>query len=174
MNNTFNPEELRKAPKASSCFMGLGQILYLKQYIRGGLFALVEVVMLFCIIWGSTSIIPPTKKAADYLKGIPETDEMEEYFSEVEAEKIQKKFNSIITARTKDYKKFAKKHLKNDFADIDFNEALDVDNSVEDLVLDLDDDAVYESFTKLDEKYDRQLAVLMAKNSDEEIGRAHV
>ena len=107
MNNTFNPEELRKAPKASSCFMGLGQILYLKQYIRGGLFALVEVVMLFCIIWGSTSIIPPTKKAADYLKGIPETDEMEEYFSEVEAEKIQKKFNSIITARTKDYKKFA-------------------------------------------------------------------
>ena len=168
MNNTFNPEELRKAPKASSCFMGLGQILYLKQYIRGGLFALVEVVMLFCIIWGSTSIIPPTKKAADYLKGIPETDEMEEYFSEVEAEKIQKKFNSIITARTKDYKKFAKKHLKNDFADIDFNEALDVDNSVEDLVLDLDDDAVYESFTKLDEKYDRQLAVLMAKNSDED------
>ena len=44
MDNTVNVEELKKAPIASSCFMGLGQILYLKQYIRGALFAIVEIV----------------------------------------------------------------------------------------------------------------------------------
>lgn len=53
MSNTVNPEKLKNAPVASSCFMGLGQILYLKQYIRGALFALVEVVMLCCIIFGT-------------------------------------------------------------------------------------------------------------------------
>ena len=50
MNDTVNPDKLKKAKIASSCFMGLGQILYLKQYVRGALFALVEVVMLCCII----------------------------------------------------------------------------------------------------------------------------
>lgn len=168
MNNTFDPEKLSKAPKASACFMGLGQILYLKQYVRGGLFALVEVIMLFCIIWGSTSIIPQTKKAADYMKGIPETDELEEYFGDVESAKLQKKFNSIINARTKAYKSFAKKHLKDDFANIDFEDKLEVDNSVEDLVLDLDDDAVYENFSKMDVKFDRQLAVMMAGYNHED------
>ena len=42
MDNSVNPEKLKKAPIASSCFMGLGQILYLKQYVRGALFALVQ------------------------------------------------------------------------------------------------------------------------------------
>ena len=58
MNNTVDPNKLKKAPFASSCFMGLGQILYLKQYVRGALFALVEVVMLCSIIFGTKKIIP--------------------------------------------------------------------------------------------------------------------
>jgi len=58
MNNTVDPEKLKKAPLASKCFMGLGQILYLKQYIRGALFALVEVVMICCIIIGTKKNYP--------------------------------------------------------------------------------------------------------------------
>ena len=76
MDNSVNPEKLKKAHIASSCFMGLGQILYLKEYIRGALFALVEVVVLCCIIFGAKSIIPANKSEYDYMRGIPDTEEM--------------------------------------------------------------------------------------------------
>lgn len=62
MNNTINPEKLKKAPLASKCFMGLGQILYLKQYIRGSLFALVEIIMICCVVFGTKKIIPANQK----------------------------------------------------------------------------------------------------------------
>lgn len=39
--------KLRRAPIASACFMGLGQILYLKQYLRGFMYAVLELFMLF-------------------------------------------------------------------------------------------------------------------------------
>jgi len=84
MSNAVNPDKLKKAPIASSCFMGLGQILFLKQYIRGALFALVEIVMLCCIIFGSKKIIPANNSEYNYLKGIPDTEEIVEYLEDAE------------------------------------------------------------------------------------------
>ncbi len=170
MNNAIDPEKLNKAPFASSCFMGLGQILYLKQYIRGGLFALVEVIMLFCIVWGSKGIVPANKKAADYMTGIPEADEMEEYFSDLaeDNKKVSKKYSGIIASRAKAYEKFAKKHLKDYVADFDFDDLENIDNDVEDAVYDLDDDKVYDTFSKMSEKYAAQLAVLMSHTNHED------
>jgi arabinogalactan oligomer / maltooligosaccharide transport system permease protein len=46
MNNTISPKKLRMAPIASACFMGLGQVLFLKQYFRGFLLMLFEIVMI--------------------------------------------------------------------------------------------------------------------------------
>jgi len=40
---------IKKTSAASSCFMGLGQIIYLKQYVRGAFFALMELSVLFLI-----------------------------------------------------------------------------------------------------------------------------
>ena len=47
----IDPKIIKKAPIASACFMGLGQIVYLKQYIRGAFFAFLEAVMLFFIVF---------------------------------------------------------------------------------------------------------------------------
>lgn len=38
----------RKAKTASCCFMGLGQLLYLRQYVRGGLLAVFELLVILC------------------------------------------------------------------------------------------------------------------------------
>jgi len=170
MNNTMDPEKLKKAPIASSCFMGLGQILYLKQYVRGGLFALVELIMLFCIVWGSTKIIPANRSAADYMREIPETDEMEEYFSDIDDAKVLKKFNSIVSARTKSYKSFAKRHFKSDFDSLNFDEdnQFEIDDAIETLVDDSESDSLYEAFARIDNKYDKKLAILMASCSHED------
>ena len=170
MNNTMDPEKLKKAPIASSCFMGLGQILYLKQYVRGGLFALVELIMLFCIVWGSTKIIPANRSAADYMREIPETDEMEEYFSDIDDAKVLKKFNSIVSARTKSYKSFAKRHFKSDFDSLNFDEdnQFEIDDDIETLVDDSESDSLYEAFARIDNKYDKKLAILMASCSHED------
>jgi arabinogalactan oligomer/maltooligosaccharide transport system permease protein len=170
MNNTMDPEKLKKAPIASSCFMGLGQILYLKQYVRGGLFALVELIMLFCIVWGSTKIIPANRSAADYMREIPETDEMEEYFSDIDDAKVLKKFNSIVSARTKSYKSFAKRHFKSDFDSLNFDEdnQFEIDDNIETLVDDSESDSLYEAFARIDNKYDKKLAILMASCSHED------
>ncbi len=97
MSNAVNPEKLKKAPIASSCFMGLGQILFLKQYIRGALFALVEIVMLCAIIFGSKKIIPANNSEYNYLKGIPDTEELVEYLEDAEYSNLDK----ILTARSK-------------------------------------------------------------------------
>ena len=45
---------VKKTAVASSCFMGLGQILYLKQYVRGAFFALMELAVLFLIFFDQT------------------------------------------------------------------------------------------------------------------------
>jgi ABC-type sugar transport systems, permease components len=51
-DTVINPNIIRKAPIASACFMGLGQILYLKQYLRGAMFALLEFLLLFFCCFG--------------------------------------------------------------------------------------------------------------------------
>ncbi len=45
----------KKATVASSCFMGLGQLLYLKQYVRGFVFAFIEFCVLFLIFFDQTT-----------------------------------------------------------------------------------------------------------------------
>lgn len=52
----INDRIITKAPIASACFMGLGQILYLKQYLRGALFALLEFIMLFFTVFQSGTL----------------------------------------------------------------------------------------------------------------------
>jgi len=47
---------IKRAPSASACFMGLGQILYLKQYIRGAFFAFLELCVLFFIFFDQTTL----------------------------------------------------------------------------------------------------------------------
>ncbi len=102
MSNTVDPEKLKKAPLASKCFMGLGQILFLKQYIRGGLFALVEVVMICCVIFGTKQIIPANKSEYDDMQGLPDTVEMVEYLQDNDYKNVDK----IVAARTKAMKSF--------------------------------------------------------------------
>jgi arabinogalactan oligomer/maltooligosaccharide transport system permease protein len=46
MSNAVSPNKLRKAPIASVCFMGLGQVLFLKQYVRGFILMAFEVIMI--------------------------------------------------------------------------------------------------------------------------------
>ncbi len=102
MSNTVNPEKIKKAPIASSCFMGLGQILFLKQYIRGALFAIVEVVMLCCIIFGTKKIIPANNSEYNYLRSVPDTEEMVEYLEDAEYSKLDK----IMKSRAKAMESF--------------------------------------------------------------------
>ncbi len=56
--DTVNSKIVRSAPIASACFMGLGHILYLKQYVRGALFALFEMIMIFLFVFESGTFIP--------------------------------------------------------------------------------------------------------------------
>ena len=51
---------IKKTKIASCCFMGLGQILFLKQYIRGILMMLFEVIMILCCTPVFKSVIPNT------------------------------------------------------------------------------------------------------------------
>ncbi len=51
MQTSIDPKQIRRAPIASAFFMGLGQIIYLKEYIRGFLLALFEAVILFFIMF---------------------------------------------------------------------------------------------------------------------------
>ena len=82
MNNAVDRKTLEKAPIASTCFMGLGQILYLKQYVRGALYALVEVAMLCAVIFGTKKIIPANQSEADDMLGLPDIVETIEYLEE--------------------------------------------------------------------------------------------
>ena len=79
MNNRVNPDKVRRAPVASCFFMGLGQILYLKQYLRGIILALFEVVILCCVIFGTKKIIPKDQSAYEYMQSAPDTVEMIDY-----------------------------------------------------------------------------------------------
>ena len=88
MNNTVDPAKLKKAKFASSCFMGLGQILFLKQYVRGFLYALVEVIMICCFIFGTKKVIPANTQEERYMKGLPEYSEMVEYLEEKEYKEL--------------------------------------------------------------------------------------
>ena len=97
MNNTVDPAKLKKAKIASSCFMGLGQILFLKQYVRGFLYALVEVIMICCFIFGTKKVIPANVQEEKYMKNLPEYSEMIEYLEEKEYPQL----DSIKTERQK-------------------------------------------------------------------------
>jgi ABC-type sugar transport system permease subunit len=60
MSNAVSPDKLRKAPIASACFMGLGQVLFLKQYLRGFILMAVEAVFIFAhgaIFKGLTGLV---------------------------------------------------------------------------------------------------------------------
>ena len=47
-----------KSPIASAIFMGLGQILYLRQYVRGAILIAAEIIMLCCIIfWNKVHLL---------------------------------------------------------------------------------------------------------------------
>ena len=46
MSNTVSLNRLRKAPIASACFMGLGQVLFLKQYLRGFILMAFEIILI--------------------------------------------------------------------------------------------------------------------------------
>ncbi len=120
MNNTVDPEKLKKAPIASSCFMGLGQILYLKQYIRGALFALVEVVMLCCIIFGSKKIIPANNKENSYINSIPSIEEMVDFLSDAQYKKLDK----VLDKRAKTLEKFFKNVAVKDYSKFVYEEEI--------------------------------------------------
>lgn len=132
MNDTVNPDKLKKAKIASSCFMGLGQILYLKQYVRGALFALVEVVMLCCIIFGAKKIIPANKAEDNYMKGLPSTDEMIVYLEDAEYPKLDK----ILDSRAKKMESFFKKYAPDYVEGMDFSDIF----ATEDVIFSVEDD----------------------------------
>ncbi len=46
MSNKVSPNKIRRAPVASVCFMGLGQVLFLKQYLRGFTLMAFEVILI--------------------------------------------------------------------------------------------------------------------------------
>lgn len=172
MDNSVNPEKLKKAPIASSCFMGLGQILYLKQYVRGALFALVEVIMLCCIIFGSKQIVPANNNEYNYLKGIPETEEMVEYLG-VDNSKVSKLLNKKEKELTKFFNKLNKNKTvvealgEDSFADVDCTDYYSMEDAIY-LLEDIDDfdyEKYEDKFFEIVEKYDHVLAVSMAKKA---------
>ena len=171
MDNSVNPEKLKKAHIASSCFMGLGQILYLKQYIRGALFALVEIVIICCIIFGSKSIIPSNKSEYDYMRGIPDTEEMVLFLENAGYKNLDK----ILNSKEKDLKTFFKAlsknkkiveaHGENCYADLDYADYYSMEDAIYDLenIEDYNYEHAQNKFFGIIEKYDHKLAVEMSK-----------
>lgn len=150
MNDTVNPDKLKKAKIASSCFMGLGQILYLKQYVRGALFALVEVVMLCCIIFGAKKIIPANKAEDNYMKGLPSTDEMIVYLEDagysnkpVTENWKPGKLDKILDSRAKKMESFFEKYAPDYVDGLDFTDVF----ATEDVIFSVEDDIHYEPET---------------------------
>ena len=161
MSNAIDRKKLEKAPIASSCFMGLGQILYLKQYVRGALYALVEIAMLCAIIFGTKKIIPANQSEVNEMLGLPDTVEMIEYLEDQNYPKIDKIKNSMAA----DMEKFFKKYVPDAVADID--DFTDV-YGLEDAVYDLDDDKVTDRYDALASKYQKQLAKIYARIAPED------
>jgi len=176
MDNSVNPEKLKKAPIASSCFMGLGQILYLKQYVRGALFALVEVIMLCCIIFGSKKIVPANNNEYNYLKGTPDTDEMIGYLEDAGYSKLDSVLNKKEKELTKFFKKLGKNKKvvaefgENPFGDVDFTDYYSMEDAIYTIedVEDFDYTKYEDQFFGIVEKYDHTLAVAMAKKAAKE------
>ena len=173
MNDTVNPDKLKKAKIASSCFMGLGQILYLKQYVRGALFALVEVVMLCCIIFGAKKIIPANKAEDNYMKGLPSTDEMIVYLEDAEYPKLDKILDSRAKKMESFFKKYAPDYVEGmDFSDIFATEDVifsvedDIHNSIENEVeAEKTANNVLNKYYKIVNTFDKKLASICASDA---------
>lgn len=173
MNDTVNPDKLKKAKVASSCFMGLGQILYLKQYVRGALFALVEVVMLCCIIFGAKKIIPANKAEDNYMKGLPSTDEMIVYLEDAEYPKLDKILDSRAKKMESFFKKYAPDYVEGmDFSDIFATEDVifsvedDIHNSIENEVeAEKTANNVLNKYYKIVNTFDKKLASICASDA---------
>lgn len=173
MNDTVNPDKLKKAKIASSCFMGLGQILYLKQYVRGALFALVEVVMLCCIIFGAKKIIPANKAEDNYMKGLPSTDEMIVYLEDAEYPKLDKILDSREKKMESFFKKYAPDYVEGmDFSDIFATEDVifsvedDIHNSIENEVeAEKTANNVLNKYYKIVNTFDKKLASICASDA---------
>lgn len=173
MNDTVNPDKLKKAKIASSCFMGLGQILYLKQYVRGALFALVEVVMLCCIIFGAKKIIPVNKAEDNYMKGLPSTDEMIVYLEDAEYPKLDKILDSRAKKMESFFKKYAPDYVEGmDFSDIFATEDVifsvedDIHNSIENEVeAEKTANNVLNKYYKIVNTFDKKLASICASDA---------
>ena len=173
MNDTVNPDKLKKAKIASSCFMGLGQILYLKQYVRGALFALVEVVMLCCIIFGAKKIIPANKAEDNYMKGLPSTDEMIVYLEDAEYPKLDKILDSRAKKMESFFKKYAPDYVEGmDFRDIFATEDVifsvedDIHNSIENEVeAEKTANNVLNKYYKIVNTFDKKLASICASDA---------
>ena len=147
MNNTVDPAKLKKAKFASSCFMGLGQILFLKQYVRGFLYALVEVIMICCFIFGTKRVIPANTQEERYMKGLPEYSEMVEYLEEKE----YKDLDSLIDARRKAVSDFFAKKAASKISEFKYSVA---EASVEQLALEeLGEDADIKAIKKFKADY---------------------
>lgn len=166
MDNTIDPVKLRKAKTASSCFMGLGQILYLKQYVRGALYALVEIVMICAVVFGSIAIVPKNKSADSYMRGIPDTTESVEYLMESENPKVVAKVEKITASRSKSMEAFVKKYNADLVADIDFSDVEAISEAIEENFE--ENEAVLDKYYKLYDKYDKTLAKMMAKEADKQ------
>lgn len=173
MNDTVNPDKLKKAKIASSCFMGLGQILYLKQYVRGALFALVEVIMLCCIIFGAKKIIPANKAEDNYMKGLPSTDEMIVYLEDAEYPKLDKILDSRAKKMESFFKKYAPDYVEGmDFSDIFATEDVifsvedDIHNSIENEVeAEKTANNVLNKYYKIVNTFDKKLASICASDA---------
>lgn len=207
--NQIDTVKLNKAPIYSACFMGLGQILCLKEYVRGALFALVEVVFILAIIIGSKQIIPSNKSEDDYLKGTPETQALYEYLEGTGYTKLE----GIKQNRASAMKKFFTENGPKAMGNIAYDEAMEGSEDVKDdkeafaqmksdaeqarsaavsdatasFANDYDyanlddvssasdeiaaDEATYDKYLKLVEKYDRPLNKEMAKAEAKKFAR---
>ncbi len=161
MSNSVSHEKLKKAITASCCFMGLGQILYLKQYVRGILFALVEIAMLCAIIFGSRKIIPADQGEADEMLGLPEITEMVEFLEE----KNDPKIDGIKAAFTKEMENFFNKYIPEIAVDVDDYSDFE---AVEDASFDIEDDKVSERYEQVALKYQKKLAKMYARIAPDE------
>lgn len=58
--NIIDPKLPQKTRLASCCFMGLGQLIFLKQYVRGILMMVFEILLILCCTPVFNSVIPRT------------------------------------------------------------------------------------------------------------------
>ena len=105
--SNINPAKVKKAPFASACFMGLGQILFLRQFIRGAILMLFELVMLCFVVFGTKKIIPADNAENEYMHGTPDAVAMIAYLAEHEYAQL----NDMLVAREKKAERYLRTHL---------------------------------------------------------------